>query len=110
MNEYNFDSHNLNSSIPTNALYESYKKHCKYHPVSYNMFGKALTDMFGPSKGIKVGNDRKWGYTVPDANEWQKLLEARLGIKTTRQPELPEQRRRLSEDVRDVADLDWVVK
>ena len=110
VNEYNFDSHNLNSSIPTNALYESYKKHCKYHPVSYNMFGKALTDMFGPSKRSKDGNDRKRGYFVPDANEWQKLLDARLGIKTTREPELPEPRRRLSGGVRDVADLDSVLK
>ena len=110
VNEYNFDSHKLNSWIPTNALYESYKKHGKNHPVSYNTFGKALTDMFGPPKRPKDGNDRKRGYFVPDANEWQKLLDARLGIKTTRPPELPEQRRRLSGGVRDVADLDSVLK
>lgn len=41
----------LNQPIATHVLYEAYKAHCKYHPVSNNVFGKALTEMFGALLG-----------------------------------------------------------
>jgi hypothetical protein len=72
----------LNQPVATHILYEAYKAHCKYHPVSNNVFGKALTEMFGPpSRQMVVGAaSRPRTYRVSDAHTWQRVLNARLGI------------------------------
>jgi hypothetical protein len=74
----------LNGLLPSNVLYDAYKGHCKYHPVSNVVFGKALTQMLGePSRqkvGASSGKSRPRTYQVPDAEKWQRALDQRLGI------------------------------
>jgi hypothetical protein len=75
----------LNSVQPTHVLYDAYKCHCKNHPASNAVFGKALTEMFGPptrqSTSTSSGTSRPRTYRVPDADAWQRTLNKRLGIK-----------------------------
>ena len=75
----------LNSQIQTDQLYESYSRHCRGHRATVSVFGKALTEMFGPStRGPRVMNgsssQRPRLYTVPDATNWEAALDRRLGI------------------------------
>jgi hypothetical protein len=75
----------LNSQIQTDQLYESYSMDCKGHKASPSIFGKALTEMFGPPiRGPRMFNSsssqRPRLYNVPDADTWQVALDKRLGI------------------------------
>lgn len=75
----------LNNVLPTHELYDAYKGHCRTHPVKNAVFGKALTEMFGPptrqSTSTGSGTSRPRTYHVPDADTWQRALDQRLGIK-----------------------------
>ena len=76
-------SYPLNQLHPSNVLYDAYKGHCKYHPASNAIFGKALTQMFGEPSRQKVatsGKSRPRTYQVPDADTWQQALDRRLGV------------------------------
>jgi hypothetical protein len=67
----------------TNVLYDAYRGHCKTHPASTVVFGKALTQMFGAPSRQNVGttgSSRPRTYYVADANTWQQALDRRLGI------------------------------
>jgi hypothetical protein len=76
---------------PLRALYEAYRGFCtqgRLHPISVTGFGKACTEMFGPRERLPVQNNstpdskrRPWGYQVPEGEEWQEKVDARLGIK-----------------------------
>jgi hypothetical protein len=75
----------LNSQIQTDQLYESYSMHCRGHRATVSVFGKALTEMFGPStRGSRLtygsSPQRPRVYSVPDADNWQVALDKRLGI------------------------------
>ena len=89
-------THDLETRISTECLYESYTVHCKQHglrPVSVATFGKACAEMFGPRQRLRLedmfkgrletgyNGPRPWGYDVPDGETWQEKLDARLGIK-----------------------------
>jgi len=74
----------LNSVLATHVLYDAYKGYCRSHPVNPNVFGKALTQMFGQPTRQNVrnhsGSSRPRTYCVPDADTWQLALDKRLGI------------------------------
>jgi Family of unknown function (DUF5906) len=75
----------LNSQMQTDQLYESYSVDCRGHRASASIFGRALTELFGPPiRGPRVMNgsspQRPRLYNVPDANTWQAALDKRLGI------------------------------
>jgi phage/plasmid-associated DNA primase len=75
----------LPNLLPTHVLYDAYKNHCRNYPVSSTVFGKALTEMFGPStrESASTGSatSRPRTYRVPNADAWQIALDQRLGIK-----------------------------
>ena len=73
----------LGALIASNELYEAYTGHCRY-PVSPSVFGKALTAMFGPPSRQQVPGSnatrRPRTYQVPDADNWQRVLDQWQGI------------------------------
>jgi hypothetical protein len=82
----------LGTTIPLPALREAYTGFCaqnKLHPSGVIAFGTACADMFGPRKRLSAPQNnatgrrmpRPWGYHVPESNEWQEKVDARLGIK-----------------------------
>ena len=73
----------LGTLYASNFLFEAYKGFCKQNPATNQAFGRALTQMFGPPSRQNVGTaqgTRPRTYAVPDADNWQKALDRRLGI------------------------------
>jgi hypothetical protein len=88
----------LGKRISSEELRDSYAYYCRkqgLRPANEEVFGKACTQMFGQrvrlpareqwshSLGKNVVDEksrRPWGYDVPDGDEWQEKLDARLGI------------------------------
>ena len=89
--------------------YAGYCKQRGLRPANEVVFGNACTEMFGPRKrlptrmaiaagdvpaAVKLAREasaaldtggarkerRQWGYEVPDGDNWQEKLDARLGI------------------------------
>ncbi len=77
----------LGTSMSAERLREAYTGFCKQHGLrTLDSFGKACADMFGPRKRLAEiqapnGRRRPWGYHIPNGDEWQEKLDARLGIK-----------------------------
>jgi hypothetical protein len=81
-------SHDLGTTIMSEALREAYTGFCKQQSlraVNGGSFGMACTAMFGPRKRLNPQDPnttrRPWGYDVPTGNKWQRMLDKRLGIK-----------------------------
>lgn len=78
-------THDLGTTIPTEALREAYTGFCRQQSLHPAMsFGTACTEMFGPRKRLNTqpsSKQRPWGYAVPTGNKWQRKLDKRLGIK-----------------------------
>lgn len=92
--------------IATEYLRESYLASCKQqwgrYPVNETVFGKTLTEIFGPSYRGSVPHGlgetmfeqgkhprRPYGYGIPNSEKLQELLDTRLGIPKQIKP--PEQ-------------------
>jgi hypothetical protein len=80
--------YDLGQRISAEELREAHSGYCRQHglrAVNVAIFGKACTEMFGPRQRLAqqtAGSSKRrpWGYEVPDGNEWQEKIDARLGI------------------------------
>jgi hypothetical protein len=88
----------LGQRISSQNLRERYAGYCKQHslrPLNNDAFSKACAEMFGPrtrlpAENVTVDSEstgvvqekkrRPWGYEVPSGDEWQEMIDARLGI------------------------------
>jgi hypothetical protein len=80
--------HSLGGPLSSEALREAYTGFCRQsglRPVGPEGFGKACAEMFGPrarlpAQSTSGSTNRPWGYHVPTGTNWQRKLDARLGI------------------------------
>jgi hypothetical protein len=82
-------THDLGMWVSTEALREAYAGYCKQQGLraaNEVVFGQACAKMFGERKRSKTqqsgNNQRPWGYEVPQGEQWQEKVDARLGIKS----------------------------